>query len=118
MYVKARLSMAVSDQAILVPQQAVSRNAKGEATVLVVDGEGKVQQRIVQTGQAVGSRWVIASGLHAGEQVVVEGTQKARNGDVVRAVELELDQAVSGGSARGDAESASVAPPASGAKAG
>jgi len=88
MYVNAMLSMAVNERAILAPQQAVSRNSKGEATVLVVDDAGTVQLRVVQTGQAVGPRWVITSGLAAGERVIVEGVQKVKSGDVVQAVEI------------------------------
>lgn len=97
MYVNAMLSMAVNERAILAPQQAVSRNSKGEATVLVVDDAGMVQLRVVQTGQAVGPRWVITSGLTAGERVIVEGVQKVKSGDVVHAVDIgqgaaDLDQ--------------------------
>jgi len=89
MYVSAMLSMAIDEKAILAPQQAVSRNNKGEATVLVVDDAGKVQSRVVQTGQAVGSRWVITTGLAAGERVIIEGLQKVRSGDIVHAVNVE-----------------------------
>ena len=89
MYVSAMLSMAIDEKAILAPQQAVSRNNKGEATVLVVDDAGKVQSRVVQTGQAVGSRWVITTGLAAGERVIIEGLQKVSSGDIVHAVNVE-----------------------------
>ncbi|WP_323024762.1 efflux RND transporter periplasmic adaptor subunit [Castellaniella sp.] len=89
MYVKASLSMVIDEQAVLAPQRAVSRNGKGEATVLVVDDAGQVQSRVVQTGPAIGSRWVITAGVAAGERVVVQGAQKVRAGDTVRAVEIE-----------------------------
>lgn len=89
MYVRAVLSMAVNEHAVLVPQQAVTRNGKGEATALVVDGDGKVAQRVLSTGQAVGDRWVVEAGLEAGEKVIVEGSQKVRNGDTVRVAEVQ-----------------------------
>lgn len=92
MYVTARLSMAVNEKAVLVPQQAVSHNSKGEATALVVDHQGKVEQRIVQTGATVGHNWVVNGGLKAGEKVIVEGTMKVRPGEKVRTVEVQLGQ--------------------------
>ncbi|AHG63048.1 acriflavine resistance protein A [Advenella mimigardefordensis DPN7] len=78
MYVKARLAMAINEKALLVPQKAVIRNTKGEATAWVVDATGKVEQRMLQLGQAVGDRWVVTSGIKDGEQVIVEGTQKGQ----------------------------------------
>jgi len=88
MYVKTRLAMAINEQALLVPQKAVSRNNKGEATAWVVDDAGKVEQRALQLGQAVGDRWVVSSGVKAGERIVVEGTQKIKSGDTVRTAEI------------------------------
>ncbi|MFJ5428062.1 efflux RND transporter periplasmic adaptor subunit [Pectobacterium actinidiae] len=86
MYVRARLSMATNQQAILIPQQAVSRNGKGEALVLLVGQDSKVEQRIVRTGQAAGDRWVVTAGLKAGEKIIVEGGQRTRPGQNVTAV--------------------------------
>ncbi|MEE7548213.1 efflux RND transporter periplasmic adaptor subunit, partial [Xanthomonas sp. Kuri4-1] len=85
-YVSAVLPMAVDEAAILVPQTAVSRNTKGEATVLVVGDDGKVAQRVVQAGDAVKDQWVINGGLKAGEKLIVEGGSKVAVGDVVKAV--------------------------------
>ena len=93
MYVKARLAMAVNEKALLVPQKAVIRNTKGEATAWVVDATGKVEQRMLQLGQAVGDRWVVTSGIKDGEQVIVEGTQKVKSGDQVKAVKADADVA-------------------------
>ncbi len=89
MYVKTRLSMAINAQAMLIPQKAVTRNNKGEATAWIVDESGKVAQRILQLGQAVGDRWVVSSGVKEGDRVVVEGTQKIKSGDVVKTVEVD-----------------------------
>ena len=92
MYVKAVLSMATNEQALLVPQQSVSRNAKGEAVALVVGEDAKVQQRVLELGQAVGDRWSVRSGLKAGEKVVVEGGQKVKAGDSVKVADSRAAQ--------------------------
>jgi len=91
MYVKAVLSMATDEQALLIPQQSVSRNAKGEAVALVVGEDAKVQQRVLEIGQAVGDRWSVRSGLKAGEKVVVEGGQKVKAGDSVKVADRVAD---------------------------
>ncbi|WP_159911241.1 efflux RND transporter periplasmic adaptor subunit [Pantoea sp. 18069] len=88
MYVRAVLAMAFDEAAILAPQQAVTRNAKGQAQAMVVDAEGKVEQRQLRTGAAVGDRWIIAEGLAAGDRLIVEGAQRARAGMLVRPVEV------------------------------
>lgn len=87
MFVRAELAMAVDEQAILLPQQAVSRDAKGQPQALVVDAAGKVEQRRLGTGAVVGGHWVITEGLAAGDRVVVEGGQRLRPGMEVRTVE-------------------------------
>jgi len=89
MFVRAVVSEGVNEAAILVPQQAMSQDAKGNPVVLVVDPQGKVEQRQVVLDRAVGDKWLIASGLTVGERVVVEGIQKARPGSVVKAVPFE-----------------------------
>ncbi|WP_369914950.1 efflux RND transporter periplasmic adaptor subunit [Xanthomonas sp. NCPPB 3005] len=88
MYVKAVLSMAVDEQAILVAQQAISRNSKGEAVALVVGSDNKVAQRVLTTGDAIGDKWVVRDGLKAGDKVIVQGLQKVAVGDQVKAVEV------------------------------
>lgn len=85
MAVRARLTLATAAQAILVPQQAVSRNAAGQASVWVVNPQQQVQARAVVAERAVGNRWLVTQGLAAGERVVVEGQQKVKAGDTVQA---------------------------------
>lgn len=85
MYVRARLEQAVSQNAILVPQQAVQRDPAG-AIVMVVGADGKVQSRQVKTASVQGNNWVISEGLKSGEQVIVEGLQKVKPGAPVKAV--------------------------------
>lgn len=80
MFVRAVLDSGVDQQAIAVPQQGVSRNAKGEATALVLNKANLVEQRILTTGGAQGDKWLVRSGLAAGDRVIVEGLQKVRPG--------------------------------------
>jgi membrane fusion protein, multidrug efflux system len=84
MYVRAVLPMAINTQAILIPQSAVSRNTKGEAMVKLVASDGKVEERVIQTGDAIKDQWVVTSGLKAGEQLIVSGASKASAGQTVK----------------------------------
>jgi len=86
MFVRARIEQGVNDQAMLVPQQGVTRDAKGQATALVVGADGKVAQRSIQANSTFGNQWVVEGGLQEGEQVIVAGTQKVQPGMTVRAV--------------------------------
>ena len=86
MFLRAVVKEGNSNQAILIPQQAVSRNPKGDPIALIVDGEGKVGQRMLTLDRAIGDRWLIASGLEAGERLIVEGAQKVRPGNAVKVV--------------------------------
>jgi len=86
MFVRARLAQGVRPEAMLVPQIALRRDAQGRATVLVVGADGKVEVRAVEAPRAIGNRWMITSGLKAGEQVIVEGLQKVRPGMQVSVV--------------------------------
>ena len=80
MYVRAMVEKGVSQQAILVPQQAVSRDAKGQATAMVLGTDGKVQPRVLRTEQSVGDQWLVTEGLHSGDQLIVNGLQMLRPG--------------------------------------
>jgi membrane fusion protein (multidrug efflux system) len=86
MYVRAVVERGIVDQGILVPQQAVSRDAKGIPSVMVVNNEGKVEQRILVAEQTVGNNWLVSSGLKAGDLVIVEGLLKVRPGSPVKTV--------------------------------
>jgi len=87
MYVRAIVSVGERQNAILAPQQAIVRDAKGNASAMVVTSEGKVEPRPVQASRTAGDRWLIDSGLAAGDRVVVEGLQKIRPGASVQATE-------------------------------
>ncbi|WP_122993419.1 efflux RND transporter periplasmic adaptor subunit [Zooshikella ganghwensis] len=91
MYVNATLYVGTDEQAILIPQQAVTRNSKGEATVWVVADDNTVKQRVITTSKAVKDQWLISSGLNVGERIVVEGVQKIRTGQTVKTVAFKQD---------------------------
>ncbi|GAC1375348.1 MAG: multidrug efflux RND transporter periplasmic adaptor subunit AdeI [Aquirhabdus sp.] len=85
MYVKAKLNQGVVHNGILLPQQAVTHNPKGEATVLVVATDGTVSPRTIQTSSTQGDKWIVTGGLENGERVILEGSQKAKPGSKVNA---------------------------------
>jgi membrane fusion protein (multidrug efflux system) len=86
LFVRAQVGKGVAAQGILVPEAAVSRDPRGEATVMVVGADGKAETRILQLGQTVGDKWLVTQGLKPGEQVIVEGLQKVQPGMPVQAV--------------------------------
>jgi membrane fusion protein, multidrug efflux system len=85
MFVRETVVEGVNPAGMLVPQQGVTLDATGRATALVVDAKGVVELRHLQLARAVGARWLVTSGLGAGDRVVVEGTQVAQPGMRVRA---------------------------------
>ena len=89
LYVRAELQEGINDKALLVPQQGVSHNTHGDPTALVVGADNKVATRILQTSQAVGSDWVVTSGLAPGDRVIVDGLQRATVGAEVHPVEAD-----------------------------
>lgn len=86
MYVHAELEEGVDPNAILLPQQAVSRNSHGDPIVLVIGKDDKAEQRVIQTSATVGASWLVTGGVKAGERVIVDGLQKVRPGMVVHPV--------------------------------
>jgi membrane fusion protein (multidrug efflux system) len=75
---------------VLAPQQGISRDAKGNATALVIDKANKVVERAVKTVQAVGGSWVVSEGLKPGEHLIVQGTDKAMPGATVKPVLVKI----------------------------
>ena len=86
MFVRAVVQEGFSSQAIVVPQQAVMRNTKGQPVALVVTSDKKIEQRLLSLDRAIGSEWLVTSGLAAGDHLVIEGVQKVRPGVTVREV--------------------------------
>jgi membrane fusion protein, multidrug efflux system len=89
MFLRAVVQEGINNEAILVPQQAVSRNPKGDPFAMIVDGEGKAVQRMLTLDRAIGNRWLVTSGLTPGERVIVEGLQKVRSGNAVKVVPFQ-----------------------------
>lgn len=90
MYVRAMLTEGVRQQAILAPQQAVTRDPQGKATALVLNPQDKVEPRNLTVERALGNQWLITDGLQAGDRLIVDGLQKVRPGAQARAVELHV----------------------------
>jgi membrane fusion protein (multidrug efflux system) len=86
MYVRAVVTEGVNEQAILVPQQGVARDPKGNPLALIVDGEGNVEQRMLGLDRAIEDKWLVSSGLSPGDRMIVEGLQNVRPGDAVKVV--------------------------------
>lgn len=85
LYVRVRLEQSLASNAILLPQQALTRSNQGD-TVMVVDSEGRAKPRPVKVGGQRGTQWVVTEGLQAGEQVMVDGFQKLRGDAPVKPV--------------------------------
>jgi membrane fusion protein (multidrug efflux system) len=117
MYVRAVIEEGARENAILVPQQAVTRDTKGDAIAMVVAADGKVEPRKLQTARTLGSNWLVDGGLAAGDRVVVEGLQRARPGTAVKPVELAAGNAVPAApsAATGMSSTPAAAPASSGA---
>ena len=86
MFVRALVKEGVIEQAILIPQQAVLRDPKGNPYVLIVDAGGTAQPRPLALDRAIGDKWLITSGLAPGDRVIVEGLQRVRPGVPVKEV--------------------------------
>lgn len=89
MFVRAVVQEGVNNKAILIAQQAVSRDPKGSPLALIVNPQGKVEQRQLVIDRAIGNAWMIASGLAEGDKVIIEGSLKAKPGAPVKAISSE-----------------------------
>jgi membrane fusion protein (multidrug efflux system) len=86
MYVRAVLQEGVKQHGLLVPQQAVSRDGAGKPQVFVVNADAVLEQRAIVTERAIGDQWLISSGLKDGDQLVIDGQQRAAAGVKVKVV--------------------------------
>jgi membrane fusion protein (multidrug efflux system) len=89
MFVRAVVKEGVNEQGILIPQQAVSRDPKGNPVALIVNASGKVEQRMLNLDRAVGDQWLVSSGLAPGDRVIAEGMQKVQPGASVKEVPFD-----------------------------
>ncbi|MEQ9844328.1 efflux RND transporter periplasmic adaptor subunit [Pectobacterium brasiliense] len=88
MFVRARLDSGVNPTALLVPQQGVTRDPRGQATAMVVGEGDKVEPRTLKASKAIGDKWLVTEGLKAGDRVIVTGLQKIRPGAQVKTKEV------------------------------
>jgi membrane fusion protein (multidrug efflux system) len=89
MFVHARVEEGINGQALLIPQQGVTRNQQGTPTALVVSADNKVELRLLKVDRTIGDKWLATDGVKAGDRVIVEGLQKVRPGSPVRVVEAK-----------------------------
>jgi membrane fusion protein (multidrug efflux system) len=94
MFVRARFAQAITTSAILVPQQAVTRDPQGNATLFVVGPGGRAVQRTVVAARTQGTDWVVTQGLAPGEKVITQGTANLRDGAQIKAVPATAPQKV------------------------
>ena len=88
MYVRAVLDQGIEQAAVLAPQQGITHDAKGNASAMVVSAAGTVEPRTLVTDRAIGDRWLVTSGLAAGDKLIVEGLNKIGPGMPVHATEV------------------------------
>jgi membrane fusion protein (multidrug efflux system) len=92
MFVKARFAQAINTQAILVPEQALSRDPQGNATVWVVGPANKAVQKTVSADRTQGANWVVTSGLLPGDKIITQGTGNLQPNETVRPVSASAPQ--------------------------
>lgn len=86
MYVRAVIEEGLNEQAIMISQQGVARDTKGNATTMVAGKDDKVEQRTIKVNRAIGNKWLVEEGLNPGDRVILEGLQKIRPGSAVKVV--------------------------------
>lgn len=106
-YIHAVVEQGINEKTILVPQQAVTHDQRGNATALIVDAQNKIAQRtLVLAGTADNNEWVVTSGLTSGDRVVMTGSQFVNQGDVVNPQEIAPSSAIAAEAASTTAEAA------------
>lgn len=93
MYVRATIEEGIAPNSFLVPQRAVTRDAKGQPLALFVSSDGKVQRRTLSVQRSVGNSWLVAEGITDGDRVIVEGLQRVRDGQDVKVDDVVVDDA-------------------------
>lgn len=92
MYVRAIVEEGVAPNSFLVPQRAVTRNTKGEATAMFLDRDDKVEERVLSVTRSVGYNWLLNAGVGDGDRVIVEGSQYVRVGQKASGAEVAIDE--------------------------
>ena len=99
LFVQAVIHEGQHDNALMVPQQAVNRDATGAASVATIDENNKVAAAKITTADAIGDQWVVTDGLQAGQRVIVQGWQKVKPGMTVKPTEIDAGTPVAAGEA-------------------
>ena len=94
MFVTAQFAQAIDTSAFLVPQSAISRDPKGNATLWVVGPGNRAVQRVIVAERTQGPYWVVTQGLAAGEKVITQGTANLRDGAPIKPVPASAPQRV------------------------
>lgn len=97
MFVRASLAQGTAQKAILVPQRAVGRDEKGQATVMVIGNDGKVQVRSLQASRVIGENWLVSGGINPGDKIIVEGGMMLRPGMPVQGHAFDPNAKPAGG---------------------
>jgi membrane fusion protein (multidrug efflux system) len=92
MLVRAVIQVGTENDRFLLPQRAVTRNARGQAIASFVNADGKVETRVLETEQSYRNAWIVRSGVADGDRLIVDGLQRARSGQPVTAVEVKVDE--------------------------
>ena len=92
MFVRAQLEEGTNPNALLVPQQGVTRTPRGDASAMVIGKDDKVEVRDITAAQAIGDKWLVTSGLKDGDRVIVTGLQKVKPGVQVKAQEIAAEK--------------------------
>lgn len=100
MYVQTLLPTGVSSDALLLPQQAVTRDIAGKASVLAVGAENKVERRPLEIDRAIGNRWMVSAGVAPGDTVIIDGFQRIKVGDTVDPQPVQLPGTAPAGATR------------------
>lgn len=93
MFIQAVIKEGINEQAILIPQQGVSRDPKGNPYALIVDTESKAAFRPLTLDRAIGDKWLVSKGLAPGDRLIVEGLLMLRPGTVVQDSPFNTNQA-------------------------
>lgn len=105
MYVQAIVEEGIAQNSFLVPQRAVSRNARGEPTALFLGQDGKVEERVLQVGGNVGNNWLVSEGISEGDRVIVEGTLFVKAGQEATGMLVTINETTGEVESRGEAVS-------------
>jgi membrane fusion protein, multidrug efflux system len=97
MFVHEQIEEGVEEHGLLVPQRAITHNARGEAITMVVSANNTVSTHVIKAERAIGDQWLVSDGVAAGDRVIVVGLQRLGSGVAeVKPIEVSPDQLIGG----------------------